>query len=59
MDEKTREKIVSSFEEAIRAVGAQSYEEGIETAVKLFRWMNDGLDAIRTRDLNNFLSENS
>jgi hypothetical protein len=50
LDEKTREKIVASFEEALRKVGAQSYEEGIETTEKLLRFVSGGLDAIRTPD---------
>ena len=50
MDEKTREKIVASFEEAMRKTGAKSYEEGIETTAKLLRFVSDGLDAIRTPD---------
>jgi len=50
LDEKTREKIVASFEEAMRKTGAKSYVEGIETTAKLLRFASDALDAIRTPD---------
>lgn len=50
MDEKTREKIVASFEEAMRKVGAQSYDEGIESVARLFRFVSEGIEAMRTPD---------
>jgi len=50
LDEKTREKIVSSFEDAVRVVGAPSYEEGMEAVARLIRFMSDGLDSMRTPD---------
>jgi len=50
LDEKTREKLVASFEEAIRAVGAPSYEEGFETLARLIRFAGEGIETIGTRD---------
>src|SRR5271170_785105 len=50
LDEKTREKIVASFENAMRTVGAQNYEDGVETVARLIRFASDGIETMRTPD---------
>ena len=50
MDQKRREETIIAVEKAFQVVGAENYEQGIETALQLLSAMHDRVAAIHTRD---------
>ena len=50
MDEKLREQIVVAIEKAMKAVGAEGYESGIEQTRKLAAFVHQGAESMKTLD---------